>query len=153
MFVWVFFWSLAGVYVLSQFFVNPDIEEFKTFLIVWIVFWLYFEYKTVYALRWRKSGKEIIEIKDNKLSITNLIGERGIPRVCLLDHIKNIRLIEENPNNFFASMNKSYWVVSGETITLDYQGKQVNFAMQLDPREAAELCKMLKYEVQNRKED
>jgi hypothetical protein len=139
--------------MLSQFGVEHQQENFTTFLIVWTGFWFYFEYKVIYAFRWRKWGKEVLRLTEGKLSVHRQIGKRGMPRHYALDYIKNVRLFKDNSNSFFKVMNNSYWVVSGETLAFDYQGKTVVFGLELNDADAQAFCKWLKYNIDQRKAD
>lgn len=151
--VWVLFWTACGIYILSQLFGGGLPEDLRTFFIIWGGFWAYFEYKAVYAYRWRNWGKEVIEIRENRMSLWRLVGKRGIPRHYSLDFIKDLRLLEDSSNSFVRTMNNSYWVVGGETIGFDYQGKLVGFGLQLDQKDASALSSLLKHEVRERRQD
>jgi len=52
---WVVAWSVSGIYVLIQLFGDLP-QETKTFMMVWLAFWFYFEYKIGSACLWRKHG-------------------------------------------------------------------------------------------------
>ena len=150
LFAWMLIWTLCGIYLVSQFFVDHEHEDFKTFLIVWAGFWLYFEYKVVYAFRWRKSGEEVIQIKDNRLAICRQIADRGLFKYYSLDYIKDFRMFNDGNNGFIKSMNDSYWIVSGEKLAFEYQGRTIVFGMQLNEKDASALHRTLKYEIKNR---
>ena len=63
--LWIVLFSLCGIAIMSQFFGDYD-NETKVFFGVYVAFWLFFEFKVVYAYRWRKYGVErIIVDKEN----------------------------------------------------------------------------------------
>ena len=55
--VWIVLFSFCGLAIISQFFGNYNAET-KVFFGVYIAFWIYFEFKVIYAYRWRKYGEE-----------------------------------------------------------------------------------------------
>ena len=66
-------WSIAGIGILTQFFL-PGTEDMRTYLFVWMAFWLYFEYKVVYAYRWRRFGRERIYFDEERMFISREIS-------------------------------------------------------------------------------
>ena len=56
---WLILWSISGIVVLFQYPTIID-QNTKAAIIVWLGFWAYFEYITIKAFLWRKSGKEMI---------------------------------------------------------------------------------------------
>jgi hypothetical protein len=153
LFAWVILWTFCGLVMFYQYTVEHADENFITFLIIWTGFWFYFEYKVVYAYRWRKFGKEIITFKGEHLTLLRLVGKRGIPRSYHLEYIKNVRLFDSGANSFFKVMNDSYWIISGEQLAFDYQGKTIVFGLELSERDAKAAYKWLTNQLTSRKKD
>lgn len=151
--IWALLWTSCGVYILYLLFSGSAGQDMRSFLIIYLGFWAYFEYKVIYAYRWRSAGKELIEIGTDRLSITRLIGNRGIPRHYSLDYIKNVRIFEDTSGGFIKTMNDSYWVVSGDRLAFDFQGKLITFAMQIPESDASALASLIKHEVTTRRKD
>ena len=149
LFFWMMAWSFCGAYAISQYFVI-DNQRDRLMIIIYAAFWAYFEYKVVHAFRWRKWGREQIIIEKDRMSITRLIGERGMPRYYDLEYIKNIGPLKTNERNFFHSMNSGYWNVGDEKMSFEYKGKVIPFGMHLDEKNVRELTKKIKHEVQDR---
>ncbi len=147
LFVWFFLWSLSGLVILSQIFIMPD-PNTKIAIIVWMGFWTYFEYKIFTSYLWRKSGKEKIKIRENKLFVKRDVSGRGKIKAYEIDFIKDLRLFETQENSFFENLNNSYWVVAGERLTFDYYGKEIKFGIQLEDVDAKALLKLIKKEIQ-----
>ncbi len=141
--LWMLAWSVSGVIVLTYYFQVKSADE-KSALIVWFGFWAYFEYKVIKAFRWRKWGREIIRIKNRKLHYRRDIGGRGRTKTYEIDFIKNLGKHEANEPGFIRSMNNSYWIIAGETISFDYYGKEIKLGMQLEDKDSKELLRRLR---------
>ncbi|MES2590384.1 MAG: hypothetical protein V4608_00780 [Bacteroidota bacterium] len=150
LFAWLLLWSLSGIIILSQYFIMPD-PNTKTAIIVWMGFWVYFEYKILNAYLWRKSGKEKIKLRDNKFLYKRDISGRGKIKTYETDFIKDLRIVEQKENSFSESLSNSYWVIAGEKLTFDYYGKEIKFGIQLDEIEAKALLKVIKSEINSKK--
>ena len=139
---WLILWTISGLIVLSQFFTFTD-PNTKIAIIVWMGFWIYFEFKIWSAYLWRKNGKETIRIKNDKLFYkrdslgTNKFKTYGT------DFIKELRILETEENSFFENLNNSYWVVAGEKVAFDFYGKEIKIGIQLTDNEAKSLLKVL----------
>lgn len=141
--VWLTLWTLGGLIVFSQYFTITD-PNTKIAVIVWIGFWLYFEYKITIAYLWRRNGKEVIKLRNNKLFYKRDVAGRGKFKTYQLDYIKNLRITETKENSFMESLNNSYWVIAGEKLIFDYYGKEIKFGVQLQDEDAKALIKLIK---------
>lgn len=150
LFAWLLLWSLSGIIVLSQYFIMPD-QNTKTAIIVWMGFWIYFEFKILNAYFWRKSGQEKIKLRDNKLLYKRDVSGRGKIKTYETDYIKDLRIIEPKENSFSESLSSSYWVIAGEKLAFDYYGKEIKFGIQLEESEAKALLKVIKSEIEGKK--
>jgi hypothetical protein len=138
--VWIILFSVCGIAIVSQFFYDYD-KSSKLFFAVYLAFWFFFEFKVIYAFRWRNSGSEKIKINYNKIELVKEIGKRGITQVIELAEISNLRLFEPEEPGFIKAMNASYWNINKYTLAFDYQNKPVPFAIDLDKKEAKKLLK------------
>ena len=150
--VWVILWTLAGVGIISQFFVD-QVEGFTTYLIVWLGFWAYFEYKVIYAFRWRKLGLERIRLDEGILQISREIAGRSLPARYEVDWIKNFRLKTVNEKNITYALSKGYWNPGDERILFDYKGKEILFGMELAENESKKLVKLFTRAVQEAQQE
>src|SRR5688572_15508611 len=66
MFLWLLAWSVCGVIVFANYFQITN-REAKVFIIVYLSFWAYYEFKITRAFLWKKYGKEKLWIKKGKL--------------------------------------------------------------------------------------
>jgi hypothetical protein len=142
---WLCLWTIGGLIVFSQYFTFTD-PNTKIALIVWMGFWFYFEYKITSAYLWRKSGKEIIKIRNNKFYYKKDVSGRGKLKTYSIDYIKDLRIVESKENAFFENLNNSYWVIAGEKLAFDYYGREIKFGIQLEEQEAKNLLKIIKNE-------
>jgi hypothetical protein len=140
--IWVVAWSICGILVASQLFVPYQNSE-KVFLAIYLSLWLYFEIKTVKALRWNLYGKEIIEITEKEFLYTELIGKRGIPVIFPKEKIKEISLIQQESKGFLADINQSVWMLGTETIVLATKDFSKNIGRKLSENDAAKLTVFL----------
>lgn len=140
---WFFLWTLCGVIVLSQYFLIQE-QQTRAALIVWLSFWAYFEYKTFKAVMWRSFGVEKIKLRDGKFLYKKDVSGKGKIITYNFDFIKDLRIIEQKDNSFFENLNNSYWVIAGEKIAFDYEGKEVKFALQLEEVDTKALFKVIK---------
>jgi hypothetical protein len=146
LFAWLILWTIGGLIVLSQFFTFTD-PNTKIAIIVWMGFWIYFEFKIWSAFLWRRNGKETIRIKNEKLYYKkDSLGTNKF-KTYSTDFIKELRLIETKDDSFFENLNNSYWVVAGEKIAFDFYGKEIKIGIQLTDNEAKSLLKVIKAEI------
>lgn len=138
--VWIVLFSLCGLAILSQFFYGYD-KSSQLFFAVYLAFWLFFEFKVIYAYRWRNSGMEKIIINDTEIILIKEIGKRGITQPIKINEISNLRCYEPDEPGFIKSINSSYWNINKYSLAFDYENKPVPFAIDLDKNEAKKLLK------------
>lgn len=141
--VWICLWTLVGLALIYQLFLLQN-DGIKTFLLVWLAFWAYFEFKVIYAYRWRIYGKEIIEIQKDKIVYSKLISARGIPIEYEKDQIRQLDYIEDKSIGFFQQISAAYWNPGKEKIQFLYGGKTIRFGMELKESEARNVVSVLK---------
>ncbi len=146
--IWFLLWTFSGMIVLWQYFKLTDLDT-KTAVIVWMGFWVYFEYKIFNAYLWRKFGKEKIKIHDKKLFYKIDTAGRGKIKEYESTLIKNLHVIESKENSFFENLNNSYWATAGEKLAFDYNEKEIKFGKQLEDADAIALLKVIKNELKN----
>lgn len=140
---WLVLWSFAGIAILSQF-IYPMQDGLMIYLIVYLAFWAYFEYKILYAFRWRKYGKEIISSDGEFLSIENRIAGRGLAQRFEQSWIKNLRIADRDEQSFWQIMNQSYWNIGQEGLVFESKGRDFYFGRDLSPEECREVLKFIK---------
>lgn len=140
MFLWLLAWSVCGIIVLANYF-KLTTQDAKLFTIIYLSFWVYFEYKIVRAFIWRRSGKEKLWITDGTVHYQQEISGRGKIKKFDYSLINDFKLIEQKETSFADTINKSFWIKGGERLMFDCQSQVVRFGMQLTDAEAKELIK------------
>lgn len=144
--LWLILWSAAGIGIISQFF-TPISSDLTIYLIVWLGFWAYFEYKVIYAYRWRKYGVEKLFFDEESLMISREIAGRAIPAGYIKANIKNVRLYKPESVSVFIALSQSYWSPGDPKLVFDYQGMEVYFGLELSDQEAKRLVDLIKKEL------
>jgi hypothetical protein len=114
------------------------------FIIVYLAFWFYFEFKITRAFLWRKFGKEKLWIKHGKLFYQREVSGKGKIAEYDLELVNDLQLIEISHASFADQINQSFWIKGGERLAFQYQAKTVQFGMQLSDEEAREVLKEMK---------
>lgn len=131
---------------------GQDIEEVrdqqKIYLIVFIGFWIYFEYKTVKALLWYKFGKELIRISREGMSVKRSIFSYGKSHLYFYENVKQMKVAEVDNTSFSQFFENAYWTVGTDSVTFQHFGKTKSFGRRLDPKDANQL---IRYIVQKSK--
>jgi len=148
---WISLFSICGAAILSQFFLNYSMET-KLFFAVYIAFWLFFEFKVIYAYRWRKAGSEIFTIENKKIFLSKIIVKRGITEKYNQHEVSNFELIKHKENFVFA-INTNYWSINKYTISFNFNNQTVPFGIELNEKEAKNVLhiinKFVKKSVEN----
>ena len=143
LFLWLLAWTVCGIIVFANYF-SVSNNEAKIFIIVYLSFWAYFEYKIARTYIWKKFGKEKLWIKKGKLLYQREILARGKVKEFDLELVNNLELIELSPTSFGDNLNQSFWIKGGERLEFQCQSKTVRFGMQLSDRESCDVFKAMK---------
>jgi hypothetical protein len=143
MLVWLTLWSVCGALVVSQLFLTSD-KNTKIICIIYMGFWSYFELLILRIYRWRRAGKEEIQIFSDKVIINRLTGKRGLPVEYQKREIKNVRINDKQKEGLFAKLLfDEYWTIGNETILFDYNHKKLGIGLQLNEQETKFLLRQL----------
>ncbi|MGZ3882751.1 MAG: hypothetical protein ACXVPQ_09190 [Bacteroidia bacterium] len=143
MFFWLMAWTVCGIIVLANYPRMSD-PNAKLFIIVYLSFWAYFEYKIIRAYTWKKFGKEKLWIKQGKLFYQQEVSGKGKIAEYDLELVDELRFIELSNTSFADSFNSSFWVKGGERIEFQCQAKLIRFGLQLSDEEAGEVIRKMK---------
>jgi hypothetical protein len=142
MFLWLMAWTVCGVIVMVNYFKLTD-QNSKLFVVIYLSFWAYYEYKIARIFIWRKFGKEKIWIKDGVFHYQKEIKGRGKINTYDLLLINDLKMIESSIANFSDFINQSFWVKGGERLEISCQSELIRFGLQLTDKEAALVLKEL----------
>lgn len=140
MFLWLMAWTVCGIIVFANYFKTTD-KDIKLFIIIYLSFWTYFEYKIMRAFVWRKYGKEKLWISDGIVHYKQEINKRGKVQEFDYSLIQNLLFIEREEHSFASVINSSFWIKGDERIEFTCQHKKVRFGMQLTDKEAKAIIK------------
>lgn len=140
MLLWLLAWTACGLIVLGNYFKLGNADA-KMFVIVYLSFWFYFEYKIARAFVWKKYGKEKIWIKNGVLFYQKEVSGKGKIKEFQIDLVSNLQIIELSRASFADTINQSFWIKGGERIQFQYQSKIIVFGMQLNDKEAYDVVR------------
>lgn len=140
MFLWLLAWSVCGVIVFANYFKLTD-QNSKLFVIVYLAFWAYFEFKILRAFSWKRSGKEKLWIQEGILYYQREVNGRGKIQEFNLDLVSKFNLIELRPTNFADTINQSFWIKGGERLQFTSQSKTILLGMQINDEEARSIMR------------
>ncbi len=135
LFLWLFAWTVCGVIVFVNYFQITD-RNSKLFLIIYLSFWAYFEFKIARAFTWKKFGREKLWIQSGTLHYQREMNKKGKILEYNLGLVSRLRLLELNTASFADSINQSFWVKGGERLEFDALSKTIRLGMQLSDEEA-----------------
>jgi len=145
LFGWVLAWTFCGLVVIASFFDDYTREE-KLMMLVYIIFWIYFEYKAVYAFLWKKWGKEFIKIDSEGIHYKRDIKSYGKSMKFFKENIQKFTPIDLKERSFVNSYYQSFWMVGNESIQFQHLGKNISLALGCNPKQRDEVLKFLKYQ-------
>jgi hypothetical protein len=143
LFLWLFAWTVCGVIVAVNYFAIQN-KDSKLFILIYLSFWAYFEFKIARAFIWKRNGKEKIWIQRGTLHYQREVNKRGKTNEYLVELTSDFRIIGVSPANFVDSFNQSFWVKGGERLEFVSQGKSLRFAMQISDEEARTIFNEMK---------
>ncbi len=149
MLLWLLAWTGCGVIVFINYF-KLNNQDAKLFIIIYLSFWFYFEYKIARAWIWKKFGREKIWLKNGKLFLQKEINGSGKIKEYEIDLVNDVKLIELSHASFADTINQSFWIKGGERIQFQYMAKTITFGMQLSDKEAYDVIRELKSYLKNK---
>jgi hypothetical protein len=149
LFMWLLAWSVSGVIVIGNYFTLKQ-ESAKLFIIIWLAFWAYFEYKIVRVYMWKRFGKEKLWVKNGFLHYQQDINGRGKIQEFDLNLVSEFGLVELTRGSIADTFSQTFWVKGGERIEFNCQTKVVKVGMQLSDDEAIKICTALNKFLKNK---
>jgi len=141
--IWLVAWAACILFICREIIGNPSGDEQLYFSLL-SLFMIYFEYRMFKILLWRKHGKELILIDEDKVLVKRDIKSYGKAKEYLLHNIKELDVINKEEKGFGAELESSFWVIGGARIGFVYLGKDVGLGLKLEKNEAIELVKTMK---------
>lgn len=140
LYAWLMAWTFCGaVFIYSL--VTTTVSSEIFFFSICTAVWLYFFYRILRVLMWRKRGEEVLTFTPGKLELRNAFGSKGSSLEVELDKMSQLGMVNQDPNSFFYFLDDSFWVMGGDRLGFAYKGKKYRFGKQLTPRDAQQLLK------------
>tara|TARA_B110000211_G_C13927929_1_gene485844 strand:+ start:223 stop:774 length:552 start_codon:yes stop_codon:yes gene_type:complete len=142
--LWTLAYSLCGLVILSSFLFHEFKNSQEVLLVViFLLFWGYFEFKVLYAIQWNRKGKEIITMKDGVFSYVKQLSKRGIPLEMKIDKMKPFGMIEDTEGGFWNEINNSTFIVGGEVIEYMSDESIKRLGIKLSKKDGSQLVTLL----------
>jgi hypothetical protein len=144
LFLWLLAWTVCGIIVFMNYFKMQD-RQAKLFIIIYLSFWAYFEYKILRAFIWKRFGQEKIWVKEGFLNYQRAVNGKGKIKDYDLELVQDLKLIDVHHSSWADTINQSFWVKGGERIQFSVQAKTIFLGMQLNDEEASKVFNELKH--------
>lgn len=145
---WFVAWTFCGLVIISQLFVDQTRDMYVA-LVVYVSFWVYFEYKIAHAVLWRLYGKEVLVIEPGLLRVKRDIRGYGKVIQYFQENMRQLRIVDKNPKSFAQSYQRSFWVIGGEQIVFENLGATQGFGLQLEETEAKKLLQFMRKKIKS----
>ncbi len=136
---WIVVWTSLGLYVISYLFRADLPKESILFFIVYLVFWGWFAYKSIYAYLFKTYGFEWIVIDNDTKLLSygrSLFGMANTKSQFTPDQVQKVVRVEAGERSFGSTYSKSFWIVGNEQLQLLGEGKTQLFGMHLSAKDA-----------------
>lgn len=140
---WAVAWTVCGAIIIASLFWNNYKKEEYIMVTIFLLFWVYFEYKVLAALQWYAKGVELIRVQDDSFTYIKQINGRGFPLEDAVSNLKSFKYINPNQNGILGDINNSSWMLGGEVIEYEADGNVRRFGMKLPESDAKQLVNLL----------
>lgn len=136
--LWLGAWGALGAMLAYGAWRFPGGE--RQFYLICMGFWAFFAMRGWKAVRWRRSGQEVVQLSQDGVSIRLDHGEQpGKATDAPLHELKPAEAPASNPKSFLESMDQQFWVVGGDRIHVRTASKTLVFGKQLEAKDASQL--------------
>ncbi len=139
---WVLAWIFCGGVVISEYIKSTD-GDLKLVLIVFLIFWAYYFWRIGRVLIYRLEGNELISLRGDTLRIKRSFYTYGKAEDYDISNIEDFRKVELDIKSFSRTYENSWWVLGGEKLAFDVNGRFIKFAMQVAPNVQQQLYTLL----------
>ena len=147
MLIWLLIWFSCGLVIIVYLFFAEELSDRKIFFYTFLVFWIYFLYKVVRVLIWRRFGIEFIRIDEDKFSVKKSLWGYGRAKEFITSNIKKIKLAPLDEKSFSKVFNDSFWIVGQGTIIINALEKEYNFGSQISKEDGKKIVKVLNSKI------
>lgn len=136
-------WLVGGAVVVWNYFTMKD-EKAKIMTLIWIAFWLYFDYIMLKALMWLWKGREILKFRDGELFYKKDTGGRGWVNSFDLNKIRNVKAKEQKSGGWLKKFGADYWSTDCDSIRFECEDKEIAMGFNLNEKEVSKIVFFLK---------
>ena len=147
--VWVVGWTLCGLVVLYESFGVYTKDE-KLIMLVYLVFWVYFEFKIIKSFLWKKWGNELIKIDDEGIKYKRDYNGYGSAKIYFKENISKIAPIDLKDKSLAKTYFDTFWTIGHETLEFTYLSKSILIGMGIQDESRDMLLKHLKHQIKKR---
>lgn len=147
MLIWLLIWFSCGLVIIVYLFFTDELYDRKIYFYTFLVFWVYFLYKVVRVLIWRRFGIEFIRIDEDKFSVKKSLWGYGRAKEFITSNIKKIKLAPLDEKSFSKVFNDSFWIVGQGTIIINALEKEYNFGSQISKEDGEKIVKVLNSKI------
>jgi len=136
---WIVVWLSLGIYVIGYLFRFDLAKETLLFFVIYLAFWGWFAYKSLYAYLFKTHGFEWVEIDTENELLSygrNILGMASVKSQFTPDQIDKVERIEQGERSFGSAYSKSFWIVGNEQLLLKGKSKNQLIGMHLSPKDA-----------------
>ena len=140
---WILCWTACGVMLIYELITGDYEEEMRITLLIFVAFWVYFEYRIGKVFLWRKWGMEFISLDEEELTYKRAIGRYGKAKRFYHEKIIKMKADEDRPKSAGMSIENSFWFLGGERVHFEYDKRHYKFGRQLSNKESSQLIGLL----------
>jgi len=115
----------------------------RTMLLICMTFWAFFFVRILKVILWRRIGNEIIRLTPKEILIKNAFKTCGKNKFYVIKKVGEFKAVNRDIKSFLGSLDQSFWVMGGDNIHFNYQGKTNVLGKQLPHNDAMQLSNYL----------
>ena len=138
--LWIICWTACGIWIMSHYRWAQSENE-KLFLIVYLSFWLYFEWSITRVYLWKRFGNERLWIKNGRLFYSQKLLKPGRISSWPLNTLGECEAIEYKNHGFNESISQSFWMMGHPRIQISVPGRTLRLGYQLKPNDVSSVIK------------
>jgi hypothetical protein len=119
----------------------------RTFFLIGLIFWGFFMVRITKVALWRRMGREIIKISAGRLLIKNAFKTKGKDRYFALKKVGEFTAYDIPIKSFMQQLDQSFWIIGGDKIHFNFNGKSYVLGKQLKHSDALQLANVLNKSV------
>lgn len=141
---WLAGWTLTGLSAFIALIFGCVATSHRPVVWMYLAFWAYFEYLSVYIWLWHSYGKEMLRYGGGILEIKNDIMGYGVVKQYFVENIRNPSYNEIKQGSLSSFLNQGFWVVGDEKVQFEFHGQKVLVGRRMDAKYSSVLLGLLR---------